>query len=139
MFARDPRQAQANRLRSAAPVAALAGPLLLVTAAAINVLLPCTDAACIALERRSLVLLAAGAPGFPAIVALPGEIPLVVSILVGAALSVPLWGLIGRRVADRTVRVGGGWRHFWKRYGMVFATWCVVAVVAAVVLRGSMA
>lgn len=135
MLPRNPDQAQANRLRSAAPLAALAGPLLLVAAAAINVLLPCAGGGCLTLERRSLVLLAAGAPAFPAIVALPGELPLVVSILAGAGASVPLWTLVGRQVAERTVARGGGWRQFWRRYGAVFGAWCVVAVIAAVVMR----
>lgn len=134
MFARHPRQVQDNRLRSAAPVAALAGPVLTVVAAAANVLLPCSGAACLALERRSLVLLAVGAPAFPALVALPGSLPLVVSILGGAALSVPLWALVGRHLAERTVDAGGGWRQFWRRYALAFAAWCAVALVAAAVI-----
>lgn len=138
MHARNPRHAQDHRLRSVAPLAALAGPLLLVLAAAVNVMLPCTGAGCVALERRSLVLLGVGAPAFPALVALPGRLPLLVSILVGAVLSVPLWGLLGRRVADHTVDGGGGWRRFWVRYAIVFAAWCAAGLVVAGLLQDAL-
>lgn len=114
---------------------ALIGPLLLAVAAGVNVALPCTGSGCTDLERRTLVLLAIAAPIFPALVALPGALPLFVSLVVGAGLSAPLWALLGRRLAERAVDAGTGWKGFWRLYALAFAGWCGVAVLAVILLR----
>ncbi|MGI8793494.1 MAG: hypothetical protein ACR2H3_09995 [Acidimicrobiales bacterium] len=140
VHARDERHVRATRLRSAAPLAALAGPAVMIVLAAINIMLPCESgpSGCVDLERRSLVLLALAAPVFPFVVAIPGSLPLILSIVIGGAGSVPLWGLVGRRIADRVIDDEKTWSGFWRTYALVFAGWCVLATIGVGLLRDSL-
>ena len=130
MRAARPDDAAAVRLRAAAPVAALLFPVVALLLAAGNELLPCDPLRCDELEERSLVLLALAAPVFPLAAALP--VPLFVAVIAGVAAGFPLWGLLGRFLADRTVRTGAPrWRHFWRQYGAVVAAWTVLVLLVA--------
>ena len=130
MRAARPDDAAAVRLTAAAPLAALLFPVIAMLLAAGNELLPCDPLSCDELEERSLVLLALAAPVFPLAAALP--IPLLVAVVVGVAAGFPLWGLLGRRLAARTVRTGRPqWRRFWLRYGGFVAGWTALVLAVA--------
>lgn len=118
---------------TAAPLLALAVPvafLILSLFAASS----CTDIKC-ASDRGSLAVLALvlGLPTFLPLLYVPGDMPFGVLIGLGALTSVPLWGLIGRRIAERTVAAAGwdlpSWKVWWKGFGRIALVW--IAVICA--------
>lgn len=121
------------RIRSAAPIAALAFPVLLMLAAAVNATLPCSGDACQDLERRSLVLFVVATPPVALLAALPGSLPLLVTLVAGGVAGLPLWAVVGRWLARRSVERSCGtprWRSFWLRYAIVVAAWSSLAFLA---------
>lgn len=125
------RFAAGERLMAAAPVVALTVPVgfLLVSLLAAG---SCNDIEC-ASDRGAFAVLALvlGLPTFLPILYLPGDLPFGLLIGLGAITSVPLWVLVGRRVAERTVSGAGwdvpSWRAWWKGYVRIAVGWIAFA------------
>ena len=121
------------RLRSAAPVAALALPLLLLVIAGLAGLLPCEAGdGCARSLTRVLYLLVIAAPTLPIVSIGLAFLPQLAQLVIGVAASLPLWSLVGTAVAKRVVADTSkpvSWSGFWRRYLVVCAIWVVVALV----------
>lgn len=125
------RFAARERMTTAAPVTSLAMPVgfLVVALLAAGT---CNDIEC-ASDRGSFAVLALvlGLPTFLPALYLPGDLPFGALIGVGALTSIPLWILVGRRIAERAINQAGwdvpSWRAWWKAYLSVAAAWIALA------------
>jgi hypothetical protein len=140
MLGRDERYVAGVRLRSTAPMASLAFPMLLVVASAAMAALPCDAAtrACADGQTRALTLLTIAAPTLPVVGVVGRNLPGLVVLVLGTMASVPLWNLVGRKLADRVLSDPDQpvrWRRFWRRYALVCAAWSAVALTLILAYR----
>jgi hypothetical protein len=127
----DEAHAAAVRLRSVAPVLALAVPAALLVVGAVVSGAAGDDAA--------LWFVAAAAP-VTALVAVARDHVDVVPLLVSMAASAPLWSLLGVAIARRAIASAGrtravSMRAFWRPYLLCVGAWAAIAIVLMGVAR----